>query len=125
KAPPANIRMPARIAGLQFGISQNIFRSITVTPSGDALSVDPFCYGDVPAGTSPHCSNEANPKMGYRPCAKGAINRAQINRGIARRQAQHPSTSAPRYNLPLRRKLLTAAYWATPSILCLVLYWPG
>jgi len=25
----------------------------------------------------------------------------------------------------LRRKLLNAAYWAVPSILCLVLYWPG
>jgi hypothetical protein len=25
----------------------------------------------------------------------------------------------------LKRKLLTAAYWAVPSILCLVLYWPG
>ncbi len=33
--------------------------------------------------------------------------------------------AAPRYNLPLRRKVLTAAYWAVPSILCLVLYWPG
>jgi hypothetical protein len=29
------------------------------------------------------------------------------------------------YNLPLRRKLRTAAYWAIPSIFCLVLYWPG
>jgi hypothetical protein len=27
--------------------------------------------------------------------------------------------------LPLRRKLLTAAYWTVPSILCLALYWPG
>ena len=25
----------------------------------------------------------------------------------------------------MRRKLLAAAYWAVPSILCLVLYWPG
>jgi hypothetical protein len=25
----------------------------------------------------------------------------------------------------LRRKLLTAAYWVAPSILCLILYWPG
>ena len=32
---------------------------------------------------------------------------------------------APRYNLSLRRKLLTAAYWLVPSILCLILYWPG
>jgi len=32
---------------------------------------------------------------------------------------------APRYNRPLRRKLVTAAYWAVPSILCLILYWPG
>jgi hypothetical protein len=31
----------------------------------------------------------------------------------------------PRYNLRLRRKLLTAAYWAVPSLLCLILYWPG
>ena len=30
-----------------------------------------------------------------------------------------------RYNLPLRRKLLASAYWAVPSILCLILYWPG
>jgi len=35
------------------------------------------------------------------------------------------SPCAPRYNHPLRRKLLTVAYWAVPSILCLILYWPG
>jgi hypothetical protein len=29
------------------------------------------------------------------------------------------------YNLPLRRKFLTAGYWAIPCIFCLVLYWPG
>lgn len=36
------------------------------------------------------------------------------------------STSlACRYNLPLRRKFLPAAYWAIPLIFCLALYWPG
>ena len=29
------------------------------------------------------------------------------------------------YNLWLKRKLLTAAYWAVPSIVCLAIYWPG
>lgn len=30
-----------------------------------------------------------------------------------------------RYNLALKQKLLAAAYWAAPCILCLILYWPG
>ena len=30
-----------------------------------------------------------------------------------------------RYNFSLQRKLLAAAYWTLPSVLCLVLYWPG
>jgi len=29
------------------------------------------------------------------------------------------------YNSSLRRKLLTAAWWAAPAIFCLILYWPG
>ena len=30
-----------------------------------------------------------------------------------------------RYNLALRQKLLSSAYWLVPSIVCLILYWPG
>jgi len=55
-------------------------------------------------------------------CSWGAAWEAAGPRGHPRGPAPLP---APRYNLPLRRKLLTAAYWAVPSILCLLLYWPG
>ena len=29
------------------------------------------------------------------------------------------------YNLSLKRKLLTAAWWTVPSLVCMILYWPG
>src|SRR5579862_7212891 len=44
--------------------------------------------------------------------------------GHAHHSARLASRCIP-YNASLRRKLLAAAYWAVPSILCLVMYWPG
>ena len=39
--------------------------------------------------------------------------------------AGRPGGLAYRYNLSLRRRLLHAAYWTVPSIVCLAIYWPG